>query len=72
MELTPQATKLWDAISGNQRLRILNNVWCVNCMKMTSMGEAMGKVEKGLLSLKGVCTRCGGIVAKIVEVPNGR
>lgn len=32
----------------------------------------MGKVEKGLLSLKGVCTRCGGIVAKIVEVPNGR
>jgi hypothetical protein len=69
MHLTPQAAKLWGAISGKQRLRILNNVWCVNCMKMTSMGEAMGKVEKGRLSLKGVCTRCNGVVAKIVEVP---
>ncbi|MGD8836595.1 MAG: hypothetical protein PVI54_03295 [Desulfobacteraceae bacterium] len=70
MELTPQAAKLWDAISGGRRVRILNNVWCVNCMKTTSMGEAVGRVENGLLSLQGVCTRCGGIVARIVDVPN--
>ncbi len=67
MELTPQAAKLWNAIPAMERLRILNNVWCVGCMKSTSMGEARGRVEKGQLSLKGICTRCGGIVAKVVE-----
>lgn len=57
-------------MAGQQRLRILNNVWCVNCMKTTSMGEVVGRVEKGMLSLKGVCTRCSGLVARIVEPPN--
>jgi hypothetical protein len=67
MDLTPQAKKFWDAIPANQRLLILNNVWCVNCMKTTSMGEAVGKIEQGALSLKGVCTSCGGLVARLVE-----
>jgi hypothetical protein len=67
MELTPQAAKKWNAIPAMQRLRILNNVWCVSCMKNTSMGEAIGRIEKGQLSLKGVCTRCGGLVARVVE-----
>ena len=70
MELTPQAKKLWNAMAGHQRLRVLNNVWCVNCMKTTGMGEVVGRVEKGMLSLKGVCTRCGGLVARIVESPD--
>jgi hypothetical protein len=67
MELTPQAAKKWNAIPAMQRLRILNNVWCVGCMKNTSMGEASGRIEKGQLSLKGICTRCGGVVARVVE-----
>ena len=69
MKLTPQAKKLWDDIAGSQRVRILNRVWCVSCMKVTGMGEVRGNVEKGMLSLKGVCTRCGGLVATIVESP---
>jgi hypothetical protein len=67
MELTPQAKKIWAAIAPDQRLRILNNVWCVNCMKSSSMGAVSGRVEKGVLSLKGVCTRCGGLVARIAD-----
>ncbi len=67
MELTPQANKIWEAIPKDQRLQILNRVWCVGCMKSTSMGEIQGRVEKGRLALSGVCTRCGGIVARIVE-----
>jgi len=69
MELTPLATKLWNAVPAKQRLRILNNVWCVTCMKTTSMGEVVGKVEKGELALKGICTRCGGVVARRVASP---
>ncbi len=67
MKLTPKANKLWEAIPPKQRLRILNNVWCVRCMKTTSMGKVNGKVDGGMLSLSGVCTRCGGVVARVVE-----
>lgn len=70
MELTPQTNKLWSAIPADQQMRILNNVWCVKCMKATSMGEASGKIENGMLSLKGVCTRCNGIAARIMETPD--
>jgi hypothetical protein len=69
MDLTPQAKKMWEAIPADQRLRILNNVWCVNCMKPSSMGAAKGHVDKGALLLKGVCTRCNGLVARMVEQP---
>ncbi len=67
MQFTPQAKKFWEAISADQRLRILNNVWCVQCMQGSSMGNASGKIDKGMLSLIGVCTRCGGVVARLVE-----
>ena len=69
MKLTPQAKKIWEAIPPLQRLKILNNVWCVRCMKTSSMGNVSGKVDKGMLSLSGVCTRCGGVVARVVEKP---
>jgi hypothetical protein len=67
MKLTPQAKRIWEAIAPDQRLRILNHVWCVGCMKSSSIGHISGKVEHGRLSLSGVCTHCGGVVAKIVE-----
>ena len=67
MNLTPPAQKMWDRIPAEQRLRLLNSVWCVACMKPSSMGEISGRIEKGVLTLTGVCTRCGGVVARIVE-----
>jgi hypothetical protein len=67
MKLTPQAQRFWDAIVPDRRLRILNSVWCVGCMKSSSMGQINGKIENGRLALSGVCTHCGGVVAKIVE-----
>jgi hypothetical protein len=67
MKFSPQAQRIWDAIAPDQRLRILNNVWCVRCMKSSSMGNISGKIENRRLSLSGICTRCGGVVAKIVE-----
>ena len=48
----------------------MNHVWCVRCMKSSSMGNISGKIENGRLSLSGVCTHCGGVVAKIIDPMN--
>ena len=34
---------------------------------MTGIGNVSGKVESGMLVLRGVCTRCGGEVARVIE-----
>jgi len=67
MKFTPPAKRFWEAIAPDLRVRILNNVWCVQCMKSSSMGNVTGRIEKGMLTLTGVCTRCGGVVARLVE-----
>ena len=67
MKLTPQAKRFWEAMAPDLRLRILNNAWCVHCMKPSSMGNVTGRIEKGMLTLTGICTRCGGLVARLVE-----
>ncbi|MFV9645097.1 MAG: hypothetical protein ACNYWU_04670 [Desulfobacterales bacterium] len=48
-------------------MKILNNVWCVNCSDITGIGSVSGKIEKGMLVLRGICTRCGGSVARVLE-----
>jgi len=65
--LTPQAQEIWDAIPGDFQMKILNNVWCRTCSDTTGIGSISGKVEKGMLILKGICTRCGNPVARVIE-----
>ena len=65
--LTPQAQKIWDSIPGDIQMKILNNVWCRTCSDTTGIGSVSGKVEKGMLILKGICTRCGNPVARVIE-----
>ena len=65
--LLPKAKKIWLAIPADIRLKILNNVWCVQCKQTTGIGKVSGKVESGMLVLRGVCTRCGGEVARVIE-----
>ena len=36
---TPKAKKIWETIAGDIQIKILNNVWCVNCRKESSMGQ---------------------------------
>jgi hypothetical protein len=64
---TPKAKKIWESIPGDIRLKILNNVWCFQCRNTTGIGNFTGKIEKGMLVLRGVCTRCGGEVARVIE-----
>ena len=67
MNLTPRAKIRWEEIPAGQRLKILNSVWCVSCGKVTGIGEASGKIEKGRLVLQGMCTQCGKAVARVIE-----
>lgn len=64
---TPKAKKIWEAIAGDIQIKILNNVWCVHCRKGSSMGNLTGKIESGMLVLRGTCMKCGGDVARVVE-----
>jgi hypothetical protein len=64
---TPKAKKIWEAIAGIIQFKILNNVWCVQCRKESSIGNLTGKIESGMLVLRGTCTKCGGEVARVIE-----
>jgi len=64
---TPKAKKIWEAIPGIVQFKILNNVWCVQCRKGSSIGNLSGKIESGMLVLRGTCTTCGGDVARVIE-----
>ncbi len=65
--LTPHAQEIWDAIPGDIQMKLLNNVWCRTCSDVTGIGSVKGKIEKGMLILKGICTRCGNPVARVIE-----
>ena len=68
LALTPKARAIWEAIPGNVRIKLLNNVWCFSCRKTTGIGgDVRGKVSKGMLVLHGRCTSCGKDVARVIE-----
>ena len=65
--LTPQAFRIWIKIPGDIQIKILNDIWCKTCSDTTGIGNVSGKVEKGMLALRGICTRCGNPVARVIE-----
>ena len=65
--LTPQAFRIWINIPGDIQIKILNNIWCITCSDITSIRSVRGKVQKGMLILKGICTRCGNSVTRAIE-----
>jgi len=65
--LTPQTFRIWINIPGDIQIKILNDVWCRTCSDTTGIGSVNGKIEKGMLILKGICTRCGNPVARVIE-----
>lgn len=65
--LTPQAFRIWINIPGDIQIKILNNIWCITCSDITSIRSVRGKAQKGMLILKGICTRCGNPVTRAIE-----
>ena len=46
-KFTPQAKRRWEATPADMRLRIMNDVWCVNCRATVGIGGASGRIKKG-------------------------
>lgn len=64
---SPKAKELWEAIPMIHRTRLLNNVWCGNCTKMTTIVHYSGQLKGDALLLEGECERCGKTVARLIE-----
>lgn len=69
-KLTPDARKRWNEVSEQARKGIIESVWCPYCQTGVPMQLREGKMERGLLVLRGTCKKCGGEVARVVE-PEG-
>jgi hypothetical protein len=69
MKMTPQAKKLWEMVPKEVRMKLLNNVWCTRCSEVRGIGNVDMTVDGGDLLLKGICSTCGGNVARVVENP---
>lgn len=67
VKFTPLAARRWAELDVQFQIRLLNNVWCVNCRKTTSIVQYDGRMERGDLILEGFCIKCGGPVARVVE-----
>ena len=66
-KFSPHAKRVWESIAPPLKTKILNNVWCSHCTKMTTIVRYTGKVDGGDLILQGECERCGGRVARLIE-----
>ena len=66
--LAPNAAKLWENLSHEDKKDILENVFCGACRDTTTMFNASGKAEKGCLALNGQCAVCLSPVGRFVEV----
>ncbi len=64
---TTQAKVIWESIPQPVRLKLLNNVFCVECKATAGVGKIKMTVESGDLLINGVCTSCGSKVARLVE-----
>ncbi|HEU19526.1 MAG TPA: hypothetical protein ENO00_09185 [Deltaproteobacteria bacterium] len=64
---TPSAQVFWLNIPPDIRERLLGNVYCTQCRKMTTITDYTGRIEQGDLILDGVCSRCGSAVSRLIE-----
>lgn len=64
---TKPALQLWKAIPVHFRDKLLQNVWCGNCQKMTEIVDFLGCQQRSDLILTGSCATCGNKVVRVIE-----
>ena len=64
---TLPAAKLWRSIPHEARMRLLSNVWCVQCRHEVTIANFTGTVKGGDLLLVGLCAQCRHDVARLIE-----
>jgi hypothetical protein len=66
-KLTIDAKRRWDQIPETDRKEILDNVWCSHCRTAVNMQLREGKMSGRSLVLHGMCRKCGGEAARVIE-----
>jgi len=57
----------WQQIPVAGQKELMDNVWCGECRKSTTIRIKDGKMCGNSLSLSGSCKKCGSAVARIIE-----
>lgn len=69
VNFTKEAMKRWNEIPRDIQNKLLSNVYCSQCLGMTTIEDFNGKiVTGGDLVLQGVCCICKHKVARLIEV----
>ena len=66
-KFAPAAKARWQQIPASAQKEIMDNVWCGQCRSTTTMRLQDGKMGDTSLVLSGICKKCGGAVARVVE-----
>ena len=66
-KLTPDARERWERVPDWARKEILESAWCSRCQTGTPMQLREGKMIGRSLLLQGVCGKCEGEVARVIE-----
>jgi len=64
---TSDAKKRWQQIPVAGQKELMDNVWCGQCRAVTTIRLRAGKMSGNSLVLSGVCKKCGGAVARVIE-----
>ncbi len=62
-----QAVKKWKKVPEQMQRQIVDNAFCTTCFVTTIENYTLHDDPQGLV-LKGTCKKCGGKVARVVEV----
>lgn len=66
--MNDEVKQRWESIPLNIRRKILDSVWCGNCLKGVPIIDYEAKMQESKdVLLKGYCSNCGHSVARIIE-----
>jgi len=64
---TPEAARRWKKVPHWAQERILDNVWCGQCLRPVAILLETAEMVGNALVLRGKCKSCGGEVCRVVE-----
>jgi hypothetical protein len=62
-----EAMQKWNELPKDLQIRILDNVFCGNCIVTTIVEYDIVLSAEGFVLLKGKCKKCGDNVARVVD-----
>lgn len=67
MDLTPEASEIWESYPPEERDRILAHGFCTRCLAEQPFTLEQGEMRGRELALIGRCTACGARVVRLIS-----